>query len=621
MEYLAKIFDNKTNTWKDKLDVSIPNWGMTYPVMKQLDLALRGINGEEEEVEEESKEINVEKRGVADHAMDEVLNLLRSANGYYNKLVDTFVKLGYTENKDIVSAPYDWRNQPYEKWMADTKKKIEEVTEDGKRKAVLVAHSYGNIMTYLFLINQDQDWKDKHIHHYVAASPAYMGSPKAFVLGLTYTILDISPKSPIYMKAMGENFRNIPSLYTLMPYSKAYTSDPYILEVKDKKYTMDDIPIIFNEVGVKNFDAKWNVSRFMMKRHNEEYSITPGVKTTLFYTTSKTSTYYKVVCPTKTLEELKEYKDWVGSRLCVIKFKEGDGTVTKDSLLYPCDRWNDKENGICQSIEIKEADHTSLIKMDDFLKGVGNIAGVDYKELSDILSYDTLVIGKPKLFGKYILESAKWSTLILAIFSLGFFTLNIDDWDKIIIFLISLIAFIAFVIYGCCLIGNSLEAKWLYVNYDGDVLKFSLEHYHSHGIKKSIESLENCDTCEGIQKSGKFINVSGIAVIVIMVVAGLLSIAGLCLFAADKDFSFNFPLGSLLANLVSIVLVIFGAYDYINSVAELSIDGYQKSYAEGLPCFISSVICIFGALIPNIVMAITTHKEKKKKNNNTTVIK
>lgn len=611
MEYLAKVFDNETNTWKDKLDVKIPNWGMTYPVKKQLDLALRGIDGEEEKTE-----ANVEKRGVGDDVFDTVVEAVNSASGYYDRLIKTFTKLGYTENKDIVSAAYDWRNQPYKKWMDDTKKLIEETYKNNNNKpVVLVAHSYGNIMTYLFLIEQDQAWKDTYIRHYVAASPAYMGSPKAFVLGFTYTILDVSPKIPIYMKAMGQNFRNVPSLYSLMPYSKAYGDKYFIFESMDGKYTIDDIPKLFSKMGVENFDAKWNVSRSMMSKHNEEYDITPGVDTTIFYTTSKKSTYYKVVCPTKTFNELRNYTDWIGSGLCEVVFEEGDGTITTDSLLYPYEvHWKVSKDGHAyKKREIEEADHTSLISKDEFLKGVGEILGIKKDKVDKVLDYNTSLMATAKYFGYYLGLTFVVTLVVACLFSLIFsnrFWICLSNKDNrtwccdaesnqlrinILSLILSLGAFL--------LVAISLAITWLHVEIDGDVYRFGLKKYTLYETTKKIETIEGCLTCEDLYKTGGTVKGLGIATLILLVILVATSIIKIVVNCVSDDKETDLPLNTLcyvihlVVSVIAIVLIVIATWIYLKDASKLSIDKYSKSYDQGLPCFISGIIPALGITI------------------------
>lgn len=620
MEYLAKEFDENTSTWSDRVYVHVPNWGLTYPVKKQLDFVLRGTEDNEEE---EEKQANNMKRSLGDDIFDTAIETINSATGYYDKLIKALVKIGYTENKNIVSAPYDWRNQPYDEWMEKTKKQIEKTyAENNNVPVILVAHSYGNIMTYLFLARQTKEWKDAYIRHYVAASPAYMGSPKAFVLGLTYTILDVSPKIPIYMQAMGKNFRNVPSLYSLMPYSKAYTDDPHVLEVSGKKYTFDEIPEVFKEVGIEHFDAKWKVSREMMKTHDESYNITPGVSTTIFYTSKPKSTYYKVKC-SKTLAELQNYTDWIGSGLCEVVFKEGDGTITKEALIYPFESWKSSGDGYNYSkISIKNADHTSLISNKDFLKGVGEIIGFK-KDMEDVLEYD---ISLGNSVGLLLMDMCIIFVFTLLVILSSFnvpkyFCPCSDDDDKknncccciccscschvgkVRIYWSIIVTGIISII--CMFI--SLFGTWLVVERDDEIFKFGIKKYEKYGKSGKISSLENCDACGGIQSAGGRNIACCVTCIILVVVVMLFPLIFECISwciektgksldcfeRINKVLDKRSTLWNMLILICGIIIVVFDVLTsryYYKKVSKLSSDNFTKSFGHGFHMYISTII-------------------------------
>lgn len=630
MEYLAKEFDEDTNTWSDRVDVHIPNWGLTYPVKKQLDFVLRGTEDNEEEKE---KQANNMKRSLGDDIFDTAIEMINSASGYYDKLIKALVKIGYTENKNIVSAPYDWRNQPYDEWMEKTKKQIEKTyAENNNVPVILVAHSYGNIMTYLFLARQTKEWKDTYIRHYVAASPAYMGSPKAFVLGLTYTILDVSPKIPIYMQAMGKNFRNVPSLYSLMPYSKAYADDPHVLEVSGKKYTFDEIPEVFKEVGIEHFDAKWKVSREMMKTHDESYNITPGVSTTIFYTSKPKSTYYKVKC-SKTLAELQNYTDWIGSGLCEVVFKEGDGTITKEALIYPFESWKSSGDGYNYSkISIKNADHTSLISNKDFLKGVGEIIGFK-DDMEDVLEYDISLGNSVGLLFIYIGSTfvAVLSVVLLSSFNVPkYFQPFLDDNDKknnccccccschVGIVRIYWSIIVTGIISILCLVISRFRT-WLVVERDDEIFKFGIKKYEKYGKSGEISSFENCDACGGIQNAGKGIIaccvVCSILVVIVMLFPLIFKCISWCIEKTGKSLdcfektnkvldkrNTLWNMISLIFGIVIVIFVFLTSCVYYKKVSNLSSDNFTKSFRHGFYMYISSII-------PAIAMTIASASE------------
>lgn len=632
MEYLAKEFDSEANQWYDRANITVPNWGMTYPVKKQLDFVLRDVAATADNDNNNNNNNNNDgnsydegrnsprKRDLGYDLFNTVIESVNSAAGYYDKLIRTFVKLGYTENKDIVSAPYDWRNQPNEEWMARAKEQVERTyASNSNTPVVLVAHSYGNIMAYLFLIRQTPEWKKKYIHHYVAASPAYMGSPKAFVLGLTYTIFDVSPEVPVYVESMGKPFRSIPSLYTLMPYPKAYDRDRNILEVPGRNYSFEEIPEVFEEIGIKDFAEKWNVSRWMMSAHNEEYSIPPGVSTTIFYTTSRKSTYYKVRC-TKTLAELKGLKDWVGSGLCSVVFKEGDGTITEDALTFVYSKWAQKGSE-CKLAEISNADHTTLISSSGFLESLGSILGVE--DVSKILSYEMSFTKTAKMFGGFI--GITFIATFVVMFGLAFITPGCCCCckDRRCGNTARVLAITAILAIGAiALIIVSFSLNWLYVDYNEEVVRLGLRKYTLYDDKHPISSLEDCQSCDGIYSVGSHVICWGIVTAALMLVSLVLAVINSIRHACKPKYKLNsdiekgsmpFYMASLGLSIASTVALGITAYAYLYKVSKLSDDKYTKHFSQGFPCYISAVIPIIAMAILYAFELIISYKKAEIK--------
>ena len=59
---------------------------------------------------------------------------------YFKSLIDRLVDLGYTRDKDLQAAPYDWRRAPNEnqEWLVNVKKKIEQMHEENDSRPVIV---------------------------------------------------------------------------------------------------------------------------------------------------------------------------------------------------------------------------------------------------------------------------------------------------------------------------------------------------------------------------------------------------------------------------------------------------------------------------------------------------
>ena len=66
------------------------------------------------------------------------------------------------------------------KSMVLSKTLVEDISRrNGGKKVQLVAHSMGNLVTYVFLQNMSQEWKEKYIAKFVAVSSPWAGAMKS----------------------------------------------------------------------------------------------------------------------------------------------------------------------------------------------------------------------------------------------------------------------------------------------------------------------------------------------------------------------------------------------------------------------------------------------------------
>ena len=78
------------------------------------------------------------------------------------------------------ALPYDWRisvsNSDFNTKLGKLLDKNLEIT--GKR-AIITAHSLGTLFTYNYLLNTDQEHKDKTIYSFVPVSGPLLGATRA----------------------------------------------------------------------------------------------------------------------------------------------------------------------------------------------------------------------------------------------------------------------------------------------------------------------------------------------------------------------------------------------------------------------------------------------------------
>lgn len=109
----------------------------------------------------------------------------------FGPLIDFLVQEGgYTAEKDLQAAPWDWRIPPCEmeardQYFTKTIQQIEDMYQacGGQTPVVLLGHSLGcNVAHYLLnfaLKEKGQAWIDQHIHTYMPVSGTHQGVPKS----------------------------------------------------------------------------------------------------------------------------------------------------------------------------------------------------------------------------------------------------------------------------------------------------------------------------------------------------------------------------------------------------------------------------------------------------------
>ncbi|RWS18452.1 group XV phospholipase A2-like protein, partial [Leptotrombidium deliense] len=94
---------------------------------------------------------------------------ISSETHYFNKLVACLGKKGYREEKELYGAARDWRKGPNElsQHFVELKTLIETSYKKNNKKVILVGHSMGGIIGYIFLVRQSSEWKNKYIRSFV----------------------------------------------------------------------------------------------------------------------------------------------------------------------------------------------------------------------------------------------------------------------------------------------------------------------------------------------------------------------------------------------------------------------------------------------------------------------
>lgn len=239
----------------------------------------------------------------------------------YHKMVKALKKRGFTANNTLYGAPYDWRLIPTANWTKQFVGLIESAYAKTGRKVVIVAHSMGCILSHQVLVTQGEAWCKKFIEHWYPISPPWTGSP----LAMYFTLVNGTDILKQYLAPTCDVFRDIEAMYYLSPKHQFGLDVP--IATSDKHvYTPRNITELFGHLGLpyttavfKRAQAAWDAVAY---KH-------PGIPTTVIYSLG-----------VKTLAMAKFAKDEdIGKGVPTPKFADGDGLVTKESLMAYTNVW------------------------------------------------------------------------------------------------------------------------------------------------------------------------------------------------------------------------------------------------------------------------------------------
>ncbi|XP_060518883.1 phospholipase A2 group XV-like isoform X2 [Cylas formicarius] len=287
IDNIKLIYDNKTRTTRspDGVNIRIPGFGLSE-VVEWIDPS---------------------------HA---------STGAYFSDIATTLVSLGYSRNKSIKGAPYDFRKAPNEnqEYFVKLKKLIEDTYEENNKTSImLIAHSMGGPMSIHFLNKQKQSWKDKYIQRLVTLSGVWGGSMKAVKV---YAVGDDLGSYFLRESVMRTEQITSPSLAWLLPSKLFWKPDEILIHAENKNYTLNNLEEFFRDIY---FTDGWE-----MRKDTEPYQLdynAPGVEMHCLWGTD-----------VDTIEQLY-YKPgtWLDGYPTFI-YGNGDGTVNLRSL-EGCMHW------------------------------------------------------------------------------------------------------------------------------------------------------------------------------------------------------------------------------------------------------------------------------------------
>lgn len=268
---------------------------------------------------------------------------------YFAGLVEALLHLGYVRGQNLLGAPYDWRLSPnyLPEYFSTFQQTIENAYAVNNSKVAIVCHSMGNLFFLTFLRSVSQEWKDKYILTYVAASPPWVGAVAAvqsLTSGYDFSIPYLPPSSAKVVQ------RTFASNYFLLPYPKYYGEHVFVT-TPSRNYTSLDYQALLTDLGIPEMYDPWTRSSTLVNPFEP-----PGVNTYCLYG-------YNV---TTVKGEKYTTKDFTKPTLIN---GDGDGTVPIESLTF-CNNWVNQTDKLTMVKGYKGQEHVNLMVYPEFVNDV-----------------------------------------------------------------------------------------------------------------------------------------------------------------------------------------------------------------------------------------------------------
>lgn len=275
---------------------------------------------------------------------------------YMKPLIDRFIKSNYyIRGNNIRAAPYDFRKAPNEqiKWFQLFKKLIEDTyTLNNNEKIVLISHSLGGMFTYIFLMKQTTDWKNKFIHNFILVSTPLGGSLMALKTLATGSNVNLIPFKQDEIRSLEASFPIVPFL---LPSPLAWSSNEPLVLINNSSIaiTTSNYNDLFNLLNLPDVSEMYHDVKDLMGNLDH-----PGVNVTCIYSLGK-ETVSNLVYSDINMFPLKPN----------IIYGPGDGTVNEKSLKL-CLKWSQVNEYTFKNYVFDSLGHSDLIKSDQFIEQI-----------------------------------------------------------------------------------------------------------------------------------------------------------------------------------------------------------------------------------------------------------
>jgi pimeloyl-ACP methyl ester carboxylesterase len=272
-------------------------------------------------------------------------------NDYYNyKYFDTLIgrleKVGYSPKVDLFGAPYDFRKvmvtEYLEGYFTRLKELVETAYDMNNLKSVLVAHSIGCLITYIFLVEHcSSAWKEKYIDTFISIGGPYGGASI-----VVKTLLSGVPGLNVLRSQYKEVMEHSTGLILALPDTHGYESKDVLLVDRGtgKRYTRHTYQGLLP-------DASRNIWAKYVKPYLPSFRKNTGVST-VFAVSLDAPTETSYIYESFPIKNMRQPVQTV--------YGKGDTVIPADSLMYHSQFINRFANYSYASIPGNE--HTRLLR-------------------------------------------------------------------------------------------------------------------------------------------------------------------------------------------------------------------------------------------------------------------
>lgn len=286
-------------------------------------------------------------------------------SNYFKPLIDRYLQLGYTANRNLLAAPYDFRLAPQElesSYFVELKQLIEmaRTSSGSDRKVTLVCHSMGCTHALVFLRKQSATWRQSHIRKLIALSSPWGGAIKALKALVVGDSLDLPLVSEPKMRKLARTF---PSMAYLLPQAEIFSQSnkfradsslggPVLVQTPLRSYRVSEMDQLLRDLNL-TLQLDWfKHTTALIKPLEPLHDL-------------NIDCIYSSNTPTPETLVFRNHSDFPNGDYELVK-GAGDGTVNLASLLV-CDQWARMLPNKVKSKEITSSNHVGVIGAKDTL--------------------------------------------------------------------------------------------------------------------------------------------------------------------------------------------------------------------------------------------------------------